>query len=115
MVLDLGGQVAVYGTSVPVGFADPGDRGALADESGGLLLTGGSVATSGHSERSGHLLDPRDGQPAADFGSLTVRASSAALADCLSTGLYVLGPEAAVAWADDREDIDVIVLAGGLP
>lgn len=81
-------------------------------------VASGSVATSGNSERGlvvggerlSHLLDPRTGRPAVDFGSLTVVAPSALEADCLSTGLYVLGPEAAVAWAADRPGIEVLAL-----
>jgi len=65
----------------------------------------GSVATSGNSERGiaidgrryGHLLDPRTGRPAPDFGSLAVWAADPLLADCLSK-LYVLGPDRALAW-----------------
>lgn len=115
--LDLGGQVAVVGSGDPsvVGIADPRDR-----EQPVLSLTidRGSVATSGNSERGmvidgtayGHILDPRRGEPAREFGSMTVWAPDALTADCLSTGLYVLGPDAAFAWAAARPDIEVIVL-----
>ena len=79
---------------------------------------GGSVATSGNNERGitvagerrSHLLDPRTGEPAPDFGSLTVWAPTALRADCLSTGLYVLGPEAALAWAAAHPGVEVVVL-----
>ncbi len=81
-----------------VELADPRDRrrGVLAVE-----LVGGSMATSGNSERGfvfggtrcGHILDPRTGWPAADFGSLSVVALTALLANCPSTGLYVVGRE----------------------
>ncbi|HYV41467.1 MAG TPA: FAD:protein FMN transferase, partial [Thermoanaerobaculia bacterium] len=43
--------------------------------------------------RIGHLLDPRTGHPAPDFGSVTVVAPSAFAADILSTAFFVLGPE----------------------
>ncbi len=99
--LDLGGQIAWSGERDPVTveLADPRDRArpVLA-----LTLAGarGSIATSGDSERRfvlagrtvGHLLDPRRGEPAPDFGSVSVVATRAARADCLSTGLFVLGP-----------------------
>lgn len=112
--LDLGGQVAVLGPwSIPV--ADPRlrDRPAVA-----LAIDGGSVATSGNSERGivvagehlGHILDPRSGQPSADFGSLTVWTADPLRADCLSTGLYVMGPEAALEWAAGHPGVEVLVL-----
>lgn len=112
--LDLGGQVAVLGPwSIPV--ADPRlrDRPAVA-----LTIDGGSVSTSGNGERGivvagehlGHILDPRSGQPSADFGSLTVWTADPLRADCLSTGLYVLGPDAALEWAAGHPGVEVLVL-----
>ena len=101
--LDLGGQVLVHGQALEVRLADPDrrERPVLA-----LRLDSGSLATSGNSERGlvvggerrGHILDPRSGAPAPDFGSLSVWAADALTADCLSTGLYVMGPEGALAW-----------------
>jgi hypothetical protein len=104
--------------SFQVAIAHPADRRrplvALALDP----AAGGSVATSGNSERGitvagerrSHLLDSRTGEPAPDFGSLTVWAPTALRADCLSTGLYVLGPEAALAWAAEHPGVEVVVL-----
>jgi thiamine biosynthesis lipoprotein len=83
-----------------------------------LTIDGGSVSTSGNSEhgveiggkRYGHLLDPRTGQPAPDFGSLTVWTADPLRADCLSTGLFVLGPERALAWGAAHPDVQVLAL-----
>jgi thiamine biosynthesis lipoprotein len=112
--LDLGGQTAVRGRwDIPV--ADPRfrERAAVA-----LKIDGGSVSTSGNSERGivvdgerlGHILDPRRGRPAPDFGSLTVWTADPLRADCLSTGLYVMGPESALGWAADHPGVEVLVL-----
>jgi FAD:protein FMN transferase len=112
--LDLGGQTAVLGRwEVPV--ADPRfrERPAVA-----LMINGGSVSTSGNSERGivvdgerlGHILDPRSGRPAPDFGSLTVWTADPLRADCLSTGLYVMGPESALGWAVGHPGVEVLVL-----
>jgi thiamine biosynthesis lipoprotein len=113
--LDLGGQVAVIGGGWIVPVADPRrrDRRVIA-----LSIDGGSVSTSGNSERGievagrrlGHILDPRTGEPAPDFGSLTVWTSDPFRADCLSTGLYVLGPEGALRWAAAHPGVEVLVL-----
>jgi len=134
-LLDFGGQVAMLGTTPPgvpwtVEVADPRDRGhavltlRLGDPTPGLgagkaaAPARASFATSGNSERAvvragrriPHLLDPRSGRPATDFGSLTVWASDPLLADCLSTGLYVMGPDAALAWAAAHPGIEALAL-----
>lgn len=109
--LDLGGQLAwtAGAGGATVAIADPRNRArpALA-----LTLTSGaapgSLATSGDSERArevagrriGHLLDPATGAPAPDFGSVTVLAADPLRADCLSTALFVLGPERGLAWLE---------------
>ncbi len=114
--LDFGGQVAVLGgPATQVALADPDRREREVLE---LSIDRGSLSTSGNGERGitidggriGHLLDPRTGRPAADFGSLTVWAADPLRADCLSTGLYVLGPEAALAWAAKHPEVEVVAL-----
>ena len=94
--LDLGGQVMVLGSGA-VEIADPRERRRSA---GWIEVEDQSVSTSGDSERSvnagggriGHLLDPRTGRPAPDFGSATAIARSGLVADILSTAFFVLGP-----------------------
>jgi thiamine biosynthesis lipoprotein len=120
--LDLGGQVLALGTDpdgrtwqVPV--ADPRDRGKTVAVLG---VTGVSVSTSGDSERSreaggrriGHILDPRTGEPAPDFGSVTVVAPTGLVADVLSTAFFVLGPERGLALSEKlrREGVEQQVL-----
>jgi thiamine biosynthesis lipoprotein len=112
--LDLGGQVAILGSwEIPVADPRRRDRSVLS-----LSVDGGSVSTSGNGERGilvegerlGHILDPRTGDPAPDFGSLTVWTADPLRADCLSTGLYVLGPERALAWAAAHPGVEVLVL-----
>lgn len=116
-MINLGGQVALFGAGKTVRFevADPSDRRRAALT---LTIDRGALATSGNSERGlvigqraySHILDPRSGMPVPDFGSLTVWAEDALAADCLSTGLYVLGPEKALEWATNHEGIEILVL-----
>lgn len=97
-LLDLGGQILAFGEETSVDVADPRERGKTVAR---LRLANASASTSGNSERSlivngrrvGHLLDPRTGEPAPDFGSVTVIAPSGLVADVLSTAFFVLGPE----------------------
>jgi thiamine biosynthesis lipoprotein len=96
-LIDLGGQVLALGETV-VSIADPRNRGRAAAT---LDVANASVSTSGNSERGltvggrriGHMLDPRTGAPAPDFGSATVIAPSGLIADVLSTAFFVLGPD----------------------
>ena len=116
-MIDLGGQVALIGSGSPVslGIADPSNRHQSVLT---VSIDQGAIATSGNSERGlvidgkrySHILDPRTGQPAPDFGTLTVWTPDALTADCLSTGLYVLGPDQALDWAAQHPGVEVLVL-----
>ena len=108
-LIDLGGQVAVYGPPPKGGWtvsiAHPEHRGQPAAV---LRVTSGSVAVSGGSERDqwvagehvGHIVDPRTGAPVNRRLSVTVWHERALAADVLSTALYVLGPDVGFAWAE---------------
>ncbi len=106
-LFDLGGQVLSRGKNVDgkewtVAIAHPRDRTQPVVV---LAIPNLSASTSGNSERRrvvsgrhiGHLLDPRTGGPAKDFGSVTVLAPSALVADVLSTAFFVLGPREGLA------------------
>ncbi len=103
-VVNLGGNMRCFGKpqagrSWRVGVRDPlkpsGTIGWLE------LGDGMAVATSGNYERFveidgkryAHIIDPRTGWPVQGMAGVTVVAPSAATADALSTGLFVLGPE----------------------
>ncbi|HVW39043.1 MAG TPA: FAD:protein FMN transferase [Pirellulales bacterium] len=60
-------------------------------------------------KRYGHIIDPRSGWPAEGVISTTVLAPTAAEADALATAFYILGPEHAVAWCQDRPAIGVLM------
>ena len=104
-ILDLGGQVLAFGEETSVDVAAPRERGRTVAR---LRLADASASTSGNSERSlvvnghriGHLLDPRTGEPAPDFGSVTVVAKDGLTADVLSTAFFVLGPAQGMALSE---------------
>jgi thiamine biosynthesis lipoprotein len=110
-MVDLGGQIAVSGAppagAWPVAIAHPERRADIAME---IALAGGSLATSGTSERSfeiesgmvTHILDPRTGRPLYRSESVTVWHEDALTADILSTALYVLGSQAGLHYADEH-------------
>ncbi len=123
--LDIGGQIAVFNTdsesqdadtaSWLVQVADPRDRTRAVVS---LDIHHGSVATTGNSERGivvagrrqSHILDPRTGRPADDFGSATVWSADPVFADCLSTALFVMGGAAAIEWAARTDGVEALVL-----
>ena len=112
-ILDLGGQILAFGEQTSVAVAHPRDRTRTV---GTLRLKNASVSTSGNSERGllvsgrrvGHLLDPHTGEPAPDFGSVTVVAPSGLTADVLSTAFFVLGPEKGLALSERLRAIGVV-------
>jgi len=108
-MIDLGGQVSAGGRPLPDGWtisiADPRDRTRPFTHA---RLRGGSLSTSGGSERDvtvngtrvSHILDPRTGRPAAFTGSVSVWHRSGLAADALSTALFVMGPEEGLRFAE---------------
>ncbi|MBZ0112410.1 MAG: FAD:protein FMN transferase [Thermoanaerobaculia bacterium] len=114
--IDLGGQVTHWKLPATDAVADPRDRSRSA-----VIVDSPhpSLATSANSEHRklvsgtsiGHLLDPRRGYPAEDFGSVTVWTTSALDADCLSTGLYALGPDVALRRAEELDGVEIMILS----
>jgi thiamine biosynthesis lipoprotein len=113
--LDFGGQTHVAGGCGPseIALTHPRNRSAIIAD---LTVSAGSVATSGNSERAidvdgirhGHLIDPRTGRPAPDFGAVTVLASDPVAADCVATALYVMGPERGSEWLRSEPGIEAV-------
>ena len=123
-VLNLGGTILLYGEKPSgepfrVGIADPENP---ADYFGTLTLGAGVVATSGgyerYFERGGrryiHILDPATARPV-DNGvlSVTVVTDDGALADALSTALFVMGAERAAAYYREHGGFEMALLTDG--
>jgi thiamine biosynthesis lipoprotein len=95
-LLDFGGQLLAFGKTQTVSLSDPTDR--LRPRLS-LVLHNASLASSGTSEKGGHILNPKTGRPCPTWGSVAVIAPSGLEADCLSTALYVMGPRQGLRWA----------------
>jgi thiamine biosynthesis lipoprotein len=76
-----------------------------------------SAATFQHLEyngrKLGHILDPRTGWPAEALASATAVAPSAAQADALATGFFILGVEQTQAYCDAHPGIGAVLLPQG--
>ncbi len=108
--LDFGGQLLAWGKAATVSVADPQNRQRPRLW---FTLENASLSGSGTSERGRHILDPRTGEPCHAWGSTAVVTSDALVADVLSTALYVLGPEAGLAWAERHGTAAAFLLNDG--
>lgn len=117
--LNFGGQVLALDAETDAGWRVPVAHPSRRDEAvAELALRNQSAATSSQSERFvetagkriGHILDPRTGRPVPAWGSVTVVADDPAVADILSTALFVLGPDAGMRWSEGRKDIAALFL-----
>jgi thiamine biosynthesis lipoprotein len=110
-LIDAGGNIRVLGTNVRntpwrIGIKDPRKSDAIVAI---VALEDAAAVTSGdyyryfeaNGQRYHHILDPRSGYPANENMSVTVFSKDAGLADVLSTALFVLKGEEAIALAKE--------------
>lgn len=99
-LVDIGGDIRTIGErSWTIGIADPRAQGEML---GVIRLQNMAVATSGDyeryhligAERVHHIISPKTGEPARASMSVTIVADDCLTADALSTGVFVMGPEA---------------------
>lgn len=106
ILVNIGGDLRVRGPR-RVELADP-----FAEAPGrfvaSLEVSDVAVATSGNALRPGHIRDPRTGELPAFEGSVTVLTRDAAMADAMATALFVMGPEAGLAFADGIDGVEAI-------
>ena len=84
-----------------------------------LDLSDGAFSTSGDYERSfikdgrryHHILDPATGEPARGSRSVTIVANTATIADGLSTGVFVMGPQAGMALIERLPDVEGVIVS----
>ena len=123
-VISLGGNVQVLGEKPDgspwrIGIQDPeapqGTPLAVAEVQDRAVVTSGGYER--YFEENGrtyiHILDPRTGCPVeGELASVTVVSEDGALADALSTALYVMGREDAAAyWRSCGGTFDVVLLS----
>lgn len=122
-MLDFGGQILDVGGG-PGGCGVPVEIAAEGRESPArrlIHLREASASTSANDERGlivegrplGHILDPRSGRPAEGLLSVTVVAPTGALADALSTALFVMGPDEGAAAASRLGVEALFTMKGG--
>ena len=118
-LIQSGGDMYASGTTngAPwkLGIADPrGDHSAFA----ALELRNSAVSTSGDYERFfmkdgvryHHLIDPDRGEPARGCRSVTIVADRATIADVLSTGVFIMGPDAGMALIEKLPGVEGVIV-----
>ncbi len=122
--VNLGGNVKVLGAKPDgspwqVGVRDPNAGADATSSIARVALTGGSVVTSGLYERQfeaqgrrwWHILDPRTGYPVeTDLTSATVVSERSIDGDGYTKPLFMWGTEASLAWAEQRDDLQVLLV-----
>ena len=86
---------------------------ATVDVSDSTFSTSGDYARSfiKDGRRYHHILDPATGEPSQDCRSVTIMTRSATIADGLSTGVFVLGPEHGMALIEQLPDVEGIIVS----
>jgi thiamine biosynthesis lipoprotein len=118
-LIQSGGDLYVSGTrgGAPwaLGIADPRQPDRVFAS---LRLTNATLSTSGDYERFfvkdgvryHHLLDPDAGEPARLCRSVTIVSTRAILADALSTGVFILGPDAGMALIERLPGVEGVIV-----
>ncbi len=119
-MISLGGNIYALGRKTDgslwnIGIQNPYGGGSTVS----VKVENKAVVTSGGYQRyfteAGetywHIIDPRTGYPAkSGLASVSIIADSAQYADCLSTALFVLGLEEAVAFWQETRDFEAIFI-----
>ena len=118
-LIQSGGDLYAAGTNGgqpwKLGIADP--RGAH-EPFATLQISDGTLSTSGDYERFfmkdgrryHHLIDPDFGEPASGCRSVTIVTNRAVMADVLSTGVFILGPEEGMALVEKLPNVEAVIV-----
>ena len=118
-VVNAGGDLYVRGSGSAqlwkVGIRHPRKENALIAE---IPAKNYSIVTSGDYERffikDGkrycHIVNPKTGFPAAACQSVTVLAKKCAEADALATGIFLMGPEKGLAFAEGLASVEALII-----
>jgi thiamine biosynthesis lipoprotein len=116
-----GGDTRLLGDRVGrpwiIGIQDPRDETRLVTR---IPLVDEAVATSGDYERYfeedgiryHHILDPTSGDSARKVRSVTIIGPDATFTDAFSTSVFVLGPEAGLAFIEARPGYEAVIVDG---
>jgi thiamine biosynthesis lipoprotein len=120
-MIQSGGDIYVAGMKEgrPWRLAIQDPRGPANRPFAELDLSDGTFSTSGDYERAfvkdgrryHHILDPATGEPARGTRSVTIVSNLAVLADGLSTGVFIMGPDAGMALIERLPDVEGVIVS----
>jgi len=124
--VDIGGEVVVSGESPRgdawrIGISDPRDDAGLDDIQTAIPITNRAMATSGNYRnvyevngvKYSHTINPKTGYPErSSLLSATVLAPDCIRADALATACMVAGPDQALAYARNDDQVEVYLIIG---
>src|SRR4029453_16040551 len=95
-----------------------GPRGPAESSCAALDLADGAMSTSGDYERFfikdgkryHHIIDPDVGEPAKGSPSVTIVATRSVLADGLSTGVFLIGPDKGMALIERLPGVEGVIV-----
>ena len=120
-MIQFGGDMYVAGNSGErpwlLGIQDP--RGTDNRIFASMELSDSTFSTSGDYERFfikdgrryHHIIDPATGEPSVGCRSVTIITESATIADGLSTGVFIMGPEAGIALIEKLPDVEGVIVS----
>lgn len=122
-LIDLGGNIAVFGSSPKPGkwklglqhpFKPRGEYFGIAEVSDVSVVTSGPYERYFESDgvRYHHIFDPGTGYPAqSDLASVTIISPDSTDADALSTALFVMGYERSKSFLKELKNIEAVLVA----
>jgi thiamine biosynthesis lipoprotein len=104
-----------FGRPWVVGIRHPDDPGRVIAR---IPLEDVAISTSGDYEhyfdeggvRYHHIIDPKTGKSARGVRSATIIAPTSTLAEGLTKGVFILGPERGIALAESQPEVDAVVV-----
>jgi thiamine biosynthesis lipoprotein len=120
-MIQFGGDMYVAGNAGDrpwrLGIQDP--RGTDNHIFASIELSDSTFSTSGDYERFfikdgrryHHIIDPATGEPSIGCRSVTIVGNSATIADGLSTGVFIMGPEAGMALIEKLPDVEGVIVS----
>lgn len=90
-MINMRSSIAVLGGPWKIGIQHPRKKDEIMGKI--VLKDGQALSTSGDYEQGRHIIDPKSGKPASACQAVTVVYKDAGMADALSTGIFVLGPQ----------------------
>lgn len=107
-LIDMRSSIAVIGGPWRIGIQDPRKKDKLL---GTLELNEGqAISTSGNYEQGKHIIDPRTGLYVESCLGVTVLTDDAAVADALSTAIFVMGPEKGLEFVRTLKDVECLII-----